>query len=430
MTEQNQNNNETEPQIAEDNISEELGAAGNSLAEALRISFIILKVIMVVLVIVFLASGFEMLSPDEEAIILKFGKIRGTGENRILGPGPHWVLPYPINEIIKIPVQKKINLPINSFWYYQSKSELLSETKTKVRANKPLNPEIDGYCIIRGGNQNLQTSAAKGSDYNIIHSKWLLTYNIDDPERFFKNVHIQNIKPGQSYADLIEKSIAPLLQHLAEDAIVNAMVHYTIDESLASQDRIPKHVKKLLQQKLDKIESGIVVASMLLTDITWPRQVDKAFQASITASQKSQTEINNAKIYAEGTLNQTAGPVANDLLAMLKNKTLTDTQKQNSKLWNQLAGTSQENIANSKAYKTKVVETARANAEYLKQILPEYRKYPKLVIQKIYQDAIIDVLNNAEEKMIIQPTAGAKGKEIRIQINRDPALKPKGQKKQ
>jgi hypothetical protein len=35
------------------------------------------------------------------------------------------------------------------------------------------------------------------------------------------------------------------------------------------------------------------------------------------------------------------------------------------------------------------------------------------------------VLNNADEKWIIQPTKGAKGSEIRILLSRDPAIKPK-----
>jgi hypothetical protein len=50
-----------------------------------------------------------------------------------------------------------------------------------------------------------------------------------------------------------------------------------------------------------------------------------------------------------------------------------------------------------------------------------------LVIQKIYQDAIEEVLNNADEKMIIQPTEGSKSKEVRIMLGRDPALKPKSE---
>ena len=72
------------------------------------------------------------------------------------------------------------------------------------------------------------------------------------------------------------------------------------------------------------------------------------------------------------------------------------------------------------SYQSKVVSNARANAEYLKVLLPEYRKHPELVIQKIYQDAIENILNNVDEKFIIPD-----GAEWRILINRDPTLKPK-----
>jgi membrane protease subunit HflK len=93
-----------------------------------------------------------------------------------------------------------------------------------------------------------------------------------------------------------------------------------------------------------------------------------------------------------------------------------------------LAGTAEEKIAQARAYRTKVVETAKADADYLRQLLPEYRKRPELVIQKIYQDAIEYVLNNADEKFVIQPTEGTGGKELRVIINKDPSLKPKSEK--
>jgi len=204
------------------------------------------------------------------------------------------------------------------------------------------------------------------------------------------------------------------------------MVNYTIDEAISSQDRIPKHVKRLLQEKLDKIESGIEVVSVQLTDITWPRQVNRAFLASIKASQESQKVISQAKGYAENTLNEAAGPVAMELLVALKDKTNSEEEKE--LLWVQLAGAAQEKIAGARAYRTKVVESAKADAEYLQKLLPEYRKRPKLVVQKIYQDAIEYVLNNADEKMIIQPTKNTKGREIRILLNRDPMIKPKSEK--
>jgi membrane protease subunit HflK len=436
MAEQNNQNNEyLIPQSPGKPAGDELDAAGKSLSEALRISFIVLKIIMVVLVVVFLASGFRMVESDEQAIVLRFGKIRGVGEDRILKPGLvgplpwlHWVFPYPIDKIVKIPVAKKQNLPINSFWYYQQPDELLPQgPTTTIRVPATLDPVIDGYCITRSEEQSQTIAGFTGSDYHIVHCKWQLTYKIDDPERFFKNTYTDDAKPGQSYADVIAKNIKPLLEHLFEDAVVTAMVNYTIDEAISSQDRIPKHVKKLLQEKLDRIKSGIAVVSVQLTDITWPRQVDNAFLASIRASQESQKTISQAKGYAENTLNETAGPIAAQLFEALKNETTREEEKE--LLWSQLAGQAQEKIAGARAYRTKVVETAKANAEYLQKLLPEYRKRPELVVQKIYQDAIEYVLNNVDEKIIIQPTEGTKGREIRVLLNRDPTIKPKSEEK-
>jgi len=427
MAEQShENNKDFQSQSPEKSSGDDFDLGYKYLYNAFKVSFAVLKFIMIVLVGLFLLSGFETVGSDEQALVLRFGKIHGIGEQRILGPGLKWVFPYPIEEIVKIPVAKKVNLPINSFWYFQTKEEMLSKEKGRIRPDKPLNPVIDGYCITRSEKQSQTIAGSTGNDYNIVHSRWQITYQIDDPERFFKNTYVQDIKPGESYYDVITMSVTPLLENLADDAIVTAMVNYTIDEAIKSQDRIPKHVKRLLQEKLNKIESGIKVVSVYLTDITWPRQVDEAFWASIKASQESQKAISQAKGYAESTINETAGPVALELLAVLEDKTISEETKE--LLWSQLAGAAQEKIAQARAYRTKVVETARANAEYFQKLLPEYRKRPKLVIQRIYLDAIEYVLNNADEKMVIQPTKGAKGREFWLQFSRDPTIKPKSEK--
>jgi regulator of protease activity HflC (stomatin/prohibitin superfamily) len=436
MTEQSQQNKDLQDQPSPKEAAGALDAAGSSLFEAMRVSFIILKVIMMVLVVLFLASGFRTVGSDEQALVLRFGKIRGVGDQRILGPGLHWVFPYPIDTIVKIPVEKRTNLPINSFWYFQKREETLPEgLKPQIRVPVELDPLKDGYCLVRSQKQEALAEAV-GSDYNIIHCKWQLTYKIDDAERFFRNIYIEDVKPGQGYAEVIETSISPLLQGLFEDAVVTAIVNYTIDQALfLSQDRITGHIEKLLQEKLDKIQSGINVVSVQLTDSTWPRQVDSAFLASLRASQASQKAISEAKGYAEKTLNEAAGPVAEELLASFEKKDISEVdstgspQDEQELLWSQLAGEGREIIAEAKAYRTKTVESAKANAEYLQKILPEYQKRPKLVIQDIYQEAIEYVLNNADEKMIIQPAKGIKGKELRVLINKDPAIKPKSEEK-
>ncbi len=429
MTKQEkENDKDLRTGLPEDKSGRELDASGKSLSEALRFSFIILKIIMAVLIAAFLASGFKTVGPDERALVLYFGEIRGVGEERILGPGLHWVFPYPVGEIVRIPVERKVDLPINSFWYFQTKEELLGESaaqKKRPPAEK-LDPVKDGYCLTRSEKGTDAAIGSDGSDYNIIHCKWQITYQIDDMERFFRNIYVENQKPGELYFDVMTKSITPLLENLVEESVVTAMVNYTIDEAIKSQDRIPKHVLAVLQEKLNKIESGIKIVSVYLTDITWPRQVDEAFLASIRASQTSQKAISVAKTYAENTLNEAAGSFAEQLFVTLYDKNVTEEQKE--LLWSQVAGKAGEKLAGARAYRTKVVETAKANADYLQRLLPEYRKRPELVIQKIYQDAIEYVLDNADEKFIIQPTEGPGGKEIRIILSRDATLKPKSQK--
>ena len=416
-----------QPQTPDKSKPVELDAAGKSLSEALGISFVILKVIMAVLILAFLASGFKTVGSDEQALVLRFGKIRGVGEGRVLKPRtwPYWIIPYPVERMVKIPVEKKIDLAIRSFWYYQSKEEMLMDPSIqKTRFLPELDPVKDGYCITRSEKPDETISGSSGSDYNIVHCKWRLTYQIDDPVRFFKNIYVEDVKPGDIYLDVVIESITLLLQNIFEDAIVTATVSYTIDDIMYQQvARLTEHIKKLVQEKLNTIESGLKVVQVQLTEKTWPRQVDAEFQALATASQDRQTSINAARGYAESTLNEAAGPVAEKLFAALKDDTVSEEEKE--LLWSQLAGTAQEKISQARSYQSKVVANARANAEYLKELLPEYRKHPELVIQKLYQDAIERIFNNVDEKFIIP-----KGAEWRILINRDPTLKPKTNKQQ
>jgi membrane protease subunit HflK len=178
-----------------------------------------------------------------------------------------------------------------------------------------------------------------------------------------------------------------------------------------------------VQEKLDKIESGIKVVSVQLTNSECPRQVKDAFEASTRASQQRDKEITKARTFAANTLNEAAGPIAEELFASLHDESIDEQTRE--QLWSQLAGTAQEKIADARTYRTEVVERARANADYLEIILPEYRQRPELVIQKIYLDAIENIMKNADEKFVVQTTKGSKGTEIRVLLNRDPTLKKK-----
>jgi len=411
---------------------ERLDAAGKSLSDALRISFTILKVIMIVLIVAFLASGFRTVGPDERALVLRFGRIRGIGDEAILGPGPHWVFPYPIDEMVKIPVEKNINLAVNTFWYKETRDDILGPgVKPRNYRADALDPLQEGYCLTRSqaaAQSPLGTGAqfaadSEGSDYNIVHTKWQINYQIGDVGQFFRNVYVADVKPGQVYFDVMTASITPLLRSVVDDAIVATLVRYTIDDVLQSVDTIPRRVQQLVQQKLDDLETGIRVVQMQLVNAKWPMQVNQAFEAYVEASQRSDQTIQQARTYAETILTVTAGQLAERLYQATIDPNWNKQERE--ALWSQVTGGAQETLAQALVYQTRVVETARANANYLLSILPEYRKYPKLVANELYRSALEEVLSNADEKIFLDANRGAKDREYRILLNRDTTLKPR-----
>jgi membrane protease subunit HflK len=171
---------------------------------------------------------------------------------------------------------------------------------------------------------------------------------------------------------------------------VTALVNYTVDEITSERmGTVTMHVKRLIQERLDELESGIKVESVNLFDSRWPRQVNDAFEGLHKFSQMRDTMISEARSYAQNKLIEAQAHA-------------------------------EERIAQARANRTMRVETARANAEYLQQILPEYRKRPKLIIEEIYLAALEDIFENLDEQFVVESAD-----KLRLLLNRDPKIKPK-----
>src|SRR5471030_109545 len=142
-----------------------LDAGSQALAEALRSSFAIVKIVMVLMVVAFFCSGFFTVGPQEKAVILRFGRPVGEGQKALLTAGLHWSLPYPVDEVVRIPITEIQKISSNNGWYLTTpEAELSGE---EMPAGASLNPAIDGYVIT--------------ADRNIIHTRATLYYHIDDP---------------------------------------------------------------------------------------------------------------------------------------------------------------------------------------------------------------------------------------------------------
>src|SRR5882757_5181502 len=129
-------------------------AGSQALSAALGSSFAIVKVVMVLMVVAFFASGFFTVGPAEKAMILRFGKPVGEGSKALLASGLHWSLPYPIDEVVRIPITEQQNVSSNNGWYLTTPEAELSGTE--MPPGPSLNPAVDGYAIT--------------ADRNIIHT--------------------------------------------------------------------------------------------------------------------------------------------------------------------------------------------------------------------------------------------------------------------
>ena len=78
-------------------------AGSQALAEALRSSFAIVKVVMVLLVLLFLASGFFTVGPQERAILLRFGRPVGKAKRRCSCRGCIGRSPIPLTRASRSP---------------------------------------------------------------------------------------------------------------------------------------------------------------------------------------------------------------------------------------------------------------------------------------------------------------------------------------
>src|SRR5450432_3131020 len=143
-------------------------AGSQALAEALSSSFAIVKIVMVMMIITFFCSGFFTVGPQEKAVILRFGKPVGEGAKALLTSGLHWSFPYPIDEVVRIPITEIQKISSNNGWYLTTpEAELSGE---EMPAGASLNPAIDGYVIT--------------ADRNIIHTRATLYYHIAQPIHF------------------------------------------------------------------------------------------------------------------------------------------------------------------------------------------------------------------------------------------------------
>ena len=339
------------PELPEDSNSQ-------ALSEALGSSFVIVKFVMAILVIVFLGSGVQIVGPQEKAIVLRFGKPVGEGEHALLGPGLHWAFPRPIDEVVKIPVGQAQSVVSTIGWYQTTAA--MEAAKNEPPPSNSLNPLTEGYVLTADG--------------NIIHVRGTLRYRISEP--------------GLRYMfDFSQTS--NLVQNAFNNALVYVAAHYQVDEVLTRDYAgFKDSVRARLEQSVERQGLGITVDQIDLQPIA-PRWLKSQFDAVLESGVRREKVLNEARSYASQTTNQ-AKAQASTLI------TVGETDRK------------------------RLVELVAAEAKRFTDLLPGYRKDPQLFVRMHQMKTLQQVLTNAQERWVLPRRADGSSAQLRLLLSREP----------
>ena len=336
-------------------------AGSQALAEALRSSFAIVKFVMVLLVLVFLASGFFTVGPQERAIILRFGKPVGEGEKALLGPGLHWSFPYPIDEHIEVSIAGLQHVSSTVGWYAVTPEQMLAGVEPPVGGT--LNPIVDGYALT--------------GDTNVIHTRATLTYRIKEPVQYvFSFVNASNA-----------------VQSALDNALLCAASGFKVDDILTRDIAgFQDAVRRRATQLVEKQNLGIIVDQCVVQSAP-PRQLKEAFANVLKAEVMRSKVLNEARSYEN----------------QVTNKAGADAE-------------SRINLAQSD--RARLVSDMSAQAERFQEILPQYQRHPALFGQQRLTETLGRVWTNAQDKIFLAESPDGNRKELRLLLNRE-VQKPK-----
>jgi len=269
-----------------------LDAAQQSLSDALGVSFTVLKVLMVVLIVVYLFSGVFQVDEQNEAVRLRFGNtVNDASGNPVqYGAGWHFGLPYPLEDVIQVPVNDQRLSVDKAFWYHVP--EGAADTPALL-ANQPLNPLKDGFLIT--------------GDANVIHLQFDVVYRVDDVTRYVASVGDTD-RATQLVQVAVERGIVIAMASADAKKVINRQT----DPQVATAIR-------LAGEFLEDLETGIIIQDLQIQEPSPPVQIQaSAYRLVSEAEQDRGTAIQNARQEAVGTLNSTAGAAHRELTAMIR----------------------------------------------------------------------------------------------------------------
>jgi membrane protease subunit HflK len=195
-------------------------------------------------------TGFYTIQPDEVGVVLRFGRHVRTTE-----PGLNFKLPAPIEEVLKVPIQR------------QRKQEF------GFRTFEGDSPDDEGVRDVE------PESLMITGDLNVAVVEWITQYRISDIHQFLFGVR----KPEKVFRDLNESVMGAVVGDRSIDEVITI-----------GRLEIEDEVKVRLQELCDRHQIGIVVDQVVLQDVNPPEKVKPSFDEVNKAHKDRERAIRKA----------------------------------------------------------------------------------------------------------------------------------------
>lgn len=217
-------------------------------------SKLIFYVIGGLILIIGLYSSFYTIQPDEEGVVLRFGRYHQTTL-----PGLHVMLPFGIDKTTKV----KTKLILQEEFGFRSSGTQGSRTS---------------YSEASYSSESLMLTG----DLNVADVEWITQFQISEPQKFLFNIR----NPIQNIRDISEA----IMRRVVGDRLVN-------DVLTVGRTEIALEAKELTQSILDNYDMGVKVVSIKLQDVNPPEPVKPSFNKVNEAKQEQEKAINQAEKY-------------------------------------------------------------------------------------------------------------------------------------
>ncbi len=196
-------------------------------------------------------------------------------------------------------------------------------------------------------------------DENIIDIEFAVQYKVNDPSAYLFNVR----DPQETVLQATESAVREIVGKSTLDFVITE-----------GRDAIAQDTRKLLQEILDRYKTGIHIVTVQMQKALPPEEVKAAFDDAVKAREDEQRLKNEAEAYS------------NDLIPRAR-------------------GGAARMIQEAEGYKASVIARAEGDARRFSQVVREYDKAPRVTRERLYLDAMQQVLSNTT-KVYVDQKAG------------------------